>query len=411
MFRLPLRLPRAASRSTPMRRNTWLAGLGLVAGVVLGGATRAGATVLLSNTPVHPEDAGTLFEGSVPTIWAETTQQTGDVQIHSVAYRGMTGTRAAGFFLYSYEIESLNPGSVYVTDFFVDVAGRVAFDLDGDTIDETSAYCSHFCVSDLTGAVPEQVSVAAGDTVDFHFALLEHSTQLWIVSTHPPATVAATVTRAFGTGDVAIDVVAPAASTAGSLSNVPLTWGTPPHTRMAQLFGINLGAWPGGDGYALGVHFYTGARAGIAGTAAEGLYLYEYWFETGECAGNSTLVRRLDIPFASLVPFDIDGDGTNETSFYMPYSTGGCGPATVADAVEIDGNQSSFSFPSGVAAGMANAFVVSDLPPNEVEGILTMQGLGTGPFRTWSSAPEPAATFSAAAAGLALVLLRRRARR
>jgi hypothetical protein len=381
-----------------MRRTTlalWV--LGLVFGAP------ANAQEILSNTPVSASDAGALFDGVAPTLWAEATQEDHDVRIHSMAYRGVTGTPAAGRFLYSYEIETLNAGVVYVTDVEIAQPGRTAFDLDSDTTPETSAYCSNFCVIPVVGGtMPDQVT-ANRDLVNFHFALLEHSTQLWIVSTHPPSKRNATVTRAFGLGDVTVEVVAPADTTAGRLSNVPLSWGSAAHTRMANLFGINLGASPGGDGYGLGVHFYTGARTGNPGTAAEGLYLYEYWFETG-CPAP---VQSMDIPFESLVPFDVFGDGVPITSFYMPYSSG-CGAATVADPVEIDGDQLSFSFPNGVAGGIANAFVISDLPPNEIQGSVTVQGSGSGPFRTWSSAPEPEAALGAIAAALALAVLRGR---
>jgi hypothetical protein len=374
----------------------WIAALGAA------GAARAGGPVFLSNTPVSPDAAADNFQGAVPSIWAERTESAGDVRVHSVAFRGLTGTAGEGFFLYSYEIESLNVGTVYVTDFLVDVAGRVAFDLDADASPETSAYCSNFCVNDLTGTYPDQVFIESGDRVDFRFALLEHSTQLWIVSTHPPATLAATVTKAFGAGDVAIDVVAPSATTTGVLGNLEVVWGSPAHTRVANLFGVNLGASPAGDGYAVDAHFYTGARTGNAGTAAEGLYLYEYWFETG-CAAPP---HRLEIPFGSLVPFDFDGDGDNETAFYMPYSSG-CGTASVANPAAIDGQELIFDYPAGVAGGIANVYVVSDLAPEETHGFLVVDGVGSGPFRTWA-APEPAAVSAGAAAALALAALRRR---
>lgn len=383
----------------------WIAGAAMLWAIAASGPVAA--QTFLSNTPVSPEDAGDLFDGAAPSLWATATEEVGDVRIRSNAFRGVTGTSAAGYFLYSYEIESLNTGTVYVTEFTVDVAGRVAFDLDSDGSPETSAYCSSSCLADVTSAnVPDQV-VATGDSVNFRFALLETSTQLWIVSEHPPATVTSGVTLSFGGGAIPIDVVAPSPSTAGPLSNVAVSWGTPTHSRLAALFGINLGASPGGDGYALGVHFYTGARTGNAGTEGEGLYLYEYWLETGECGGNSALVRRLDIPFDSLVPFDVDGNGTPETSFYMPYGSG-CGPATVADPVEIDGSTLSFVFPSGVAGGMANAYVISDLPPQATPGILTIETVGSGPFATWSPAPEPESLIAAGAAGVALLALSRR---
>jgi hypothetical protein len=107
-----------------------------------------------------------------------------------------------------------------------------------------------------------------------------------------------------------------------------------------------------------------------------------------------------------LVAFDIVGDGNPVTSFHMPYGTGGCGPATVADAVEIDGNLLSFEFPNGVAGGIANAYVISDLPPQEISGVITIEGSGSGPFRTWA-APEPGATLAAGVALVALARLRR----
>jgi hypothetical protein len=389
-----------------MNRNAGSVLVAVIAGIAMGAPARA--QEFLSNTPVSASDAGALFAGAAPTLWATRTEDAGDVRVRSTAFRGVTGTAAAGFFLYSYELESLNAPTTYVTDFTVSVPGRTAFDLDGDGSPETSAYCSDFCViPNIHGAMPDEV-VAIDDLVSFHFAFLERSTQLWIVSTHPPTTQSSTIS-AFGQLDITIDVVAPSATTAGRLSNVPVVWGSPTHSRLANLFGINLGASPGGDGYGLGVHFYTGARAGNAGTEAEGLYLYEYWFETGECAGLSLLVRGMDIPFESLVPFDVAGDGSPVTSFYMPYGTGGCGPATVADAVEIDGSLLSFDFPNGVAAGIANAYVISDLPPQEISGVITIEGSGSGPFRTWA-APEPGAMLAAGVALVALALQRRYSR-
>jgi hypothetical protein len=368
------------------------------------GPAAAGTPEFLSNTPVHPDDSAERFGGPVPTIWAEHTASAGDVRVHSIAYRGATGTSGEGFFLYSWQVESLNPSTTQITDFAVDVPGRVAFDLDGDGSDETSAYCSTLCGGDASGSTPDQVFVTAGDLVDFRFALVFHSTALWMVSTHPPTTRAATVTRAFGGGDVAIDVVAPSATSAGALDNVPVTGAA--YSRMAALFGLNLGASPGGDGYALDAHFYTGARTGNVGTAAEGLYLYEYWFETGGCDGTSALAHRLEIPFASLVPFDVDGDGDNETSFHRPYGNA-CGSASVATTAEIDGETLVFDYASGVAGGIAQVYVVSDLAPLEIQARLFVATLGSGGFRTWSTtAPEPGPWLAGAAAWLALAARR-----
>lgn len=202
----------AISSTVSMQRRACIFGLALLVGLALCGSARAGSLVFLSNTPVDLVDTIDRFgDGSPSAIWAEATEQAGNVRVHSVAYRGLAETSAEGFFLYSYEIESLNPGTTYVTDFLVDVPGRVAFDLDGDDGTETSAYCAALCVPNLAGAYPDQVFVETGDLVDFRFALLEHSTRLWIVSAHAPATISATVTRAFSAGDVAIDVIAPSA--------------------------------------------------------------------------------------------------------------------------------------------------------------------------------------------------------
>lgn len=199
-----------------------------------------------------------------------------------------------------------------------------------------------------------------------------------------------------------------AAAPAGAqvLSNTPVPWASPAYSQLASLFGINLGAWPAGDGYALGFHAYTGARTGNPGTAAEGLYLYEYWFETGQCGGDGLAVRELSVPFASLVPLDVDGDASPETSLYMPSSLGGCGPATVADQVTYDSQTLVFHYPSGVSGGIANVYVISDQPPLDSLATISGEGIGSGAFATWSSLPEPSAATAGLAALLALAGLR-----
>lgn len=190
------------------------------------------------------------------------------------------------------------------------------------------------------------------------------------------------------------------------LSNTPVQWGSPAYSQLASLFGINLGAWPAGDGYALGFHAYTGARTGNPGTAAEGLYLYEYWFETGECGGDGLAVRELSVPFASLVPLDVDGDASPETSIHIPYSLGGCGPAAVAAQVTHDGQTLVLHYPSGVSGGIANVYVISDQPPVESLATIRGEGIGSGTFATWSSLPEPSSSTAGLAALLALAGLR-----
>jgi hypothetical protein len=218
------------------------------------------------------------------------------------------------------------------------------------------------------------------------------------------------VRSALRTGAALLGLLGAVPAAAETLSNVPVASNSSTYNRLAALFGINLAAFPAGDGYAFSFHFYTGARSGVAGTEAEGLYLYEYWFETGDgCLGDGLAVRQLSIPFGSVVPFDIDGDGGSATSFYTPYSSG-CGAATVADTVSFDGSRLLLDYPSGVAGGIANVFVISDQPPQAVSGTLTAEGLGSTGFATWSAAPEPGAALGGAAAWAALAALRRRDR-
>ena len=245
------------------------------------------------------------------------------------------------------------------------------------------------------------------DEVTFHFdpALAGDSKQLWLVSAHPPATAAASVSFAL-TRPFAVDVVAPAVSATAQLSNTSISY-----EQLVALFPINFGASPGGDGYALGFHFYTGAYQGNAGTAAEGLYLYNYWLENPNACyagpNDGPLVRSISVPFASIVPLDINGDGEPETSIYKSYGSG-CGPVTAPTAVAFDSAAVRFDYPSGIGAAIADVYVVSDLPPQSVDGTIAAEGLGTGNFATWSSAPEAGSVVASAAALLALAVLRGR---
>ena len=371
--------------------------------LVLLTARGAAAQVSLSNTPVPVHLIDDLFgENPVPTLWATSANEVNGIRVTARAYRGRSGTPAAGTYLYAYALEQVenNEG---VVDLVVPAAGRIALDLDGDTVPETSAYCDD---CETTGP-PREVpfSVAANlDEVTFHFdpALAGDSKQLWLVSAHPPATAAASVSFA-QTRPIAVDVVAPAVAATAQLSNTSVSY-----EQLVALFPINFGSSPGGDGYALGFHFYTGAYPGNAGTAAEGLYLYDYWLENPNAcyAGPNELVRSISVPFASIVPLDINGDGEPDTSIYKSYGSG-CGAVTVPTAVAFDSAAVRFDYPSGIGAAIADVYVVSDLPPQSVEGTIVADALGTGNFATWSSAPEPGSVAASAAALLALAGLLR----
>jgi hypothetical protein len=366
----------------------------------------AAAQESLSNTPVPVRLLDDLFgESPVPTLWATSANEVNGIRVTARAYRGRSGTPAAGTFLYAYELEQVahNEG---VVELVVPVPGRIALDLDGDTIPDTSAYCDD---CETTGP-PREVpfSVAANlDEVTFHFdpALAGDSKQLWLVSTHPPATAAASVSFAL-TQPFAVDVVAPGVAATAQLSNTSVSY-----QQLVALFPVNFGSSPGGDGYALGFHLYTGAYQGNAGTAAEGLYLYNYWLENPNACyvgpNDGPLVRSISVPFASIVPLDINGDGEPETSIYKSYGSG-CGPVTAPTAVAFHSAAVRFDYPSGIGAAIADVYVVSDLPPESVEGTIAAEGLGTGNFATWSSAPEPGSVAASAAALLALAVLRGR---
>lgn len=368
----------------------------------------AAAQTFLSNTPVTNAQVQALFGGAQPTLWATASGETGGVTVVSNAYRGRSGTPAEGLFLYAYDLSIQQPGpiSIYVEQFTLDVPARVALDLGGTGSElETSAYCTG-CGAAGDAQAPGQV-VETGVSVDFRYVLLfTDSRRLYVVSEHPPADASATITFAYGGGTDPIDVLAPATNGTADLPSALVSFGSPLDNALATLFGTNLGAAPAGDGYALGFHFYTGARTGKAGTAAEGLYLYEYWFESPDCISGGA-VRSLAVPFESVVPLDVDGDGHPEAVFFEPYGDG-CGAATVASSAQQGGGYFRLRYPTGVAGGIANTFVISNRPPLSVNGILHVDGIGSGTFATWSSAPEPAAPAAAAVAALALAALRRR---
>jgi hypothetical protein len=371
-------------------------------------AAPASAQTFLSNTPVTNAQIQTLFGGSIPTLWATASDTTGGVTVVSNVYRGKSGTAAQGLFLYAYDLSIQQPGpiSIYVEHFTLDVPARVALNLDGSGGDETSAYCISGCGAAVDAEEPIQV-VATGASVDFYCGILfTESYRLYLVSAHPPTQAAATITFAYGGGTQAIDVLAPSTSANAELPRALVPFGSPIDNALAALFGTNLAASPAGDGYALDFHFYTGARTGKVGTAAQGLYLYEYWFEAPDCVSGAS-VRSLAIPFESVVPLDVDADGHPEAAFFEPYGDG-CGAATIADGVEQGGGFLRLHYPAGVAGGIANAFVISDRPPIAVNGILTADGVGSGAFATWSSAPEPASLLTGAAALLTLAALRQR---
>jgi hypothetical protein len=91
---------------------------------------------------------------------------------------------------------------------------------------------------------------------------------------------------------------------------------------------------------------------GETGTAAEGLYGYEYRIDLTEVAGilNIVCISSFRIVFGPVESLDFDGNGSNEEVFVV--TTGGLGNISPS-SVDVAGDTLTFNFSPGICAGNA----------------------------------------------------------
>ncbi|MGD2111708.1 MAG: hypothetical protein PVI86_20215, partial [Phycisphaerae bacterium] len=102
----------------------------------------------------------------------------------------------------------------------------------------------------------------------------------------------------------------------------------------------------GGDAFLQSRRFPIGE----SGTAAEGLYGYQYRLDLRELMGLTALgcITSLTIDFGSVVSLDYDDDGTLDQVYVV--TTGGLGSVVPTSAIRTGGTIT-FSFSPGVCAG------------------------------------------------------------
>lgn len=154
------------------------------------------------------------------------------------------------------------------------------------------------------------------------------------------------------------------------------------------------------------LHLNTRVWEGTAGTAAEGLFLYDYWLE-GE-----TNVREFLLNFGPVVPFDMNGDATLETSWYCSNCT--TSPVPIPpDASDLTGDALTFFFDSGFDPFTSHFYAISDVGPSELTAHVKVLETGetTYPLAALSPVPEPGTFGLLGSALAALALSGRRASR
>jgi sugar lactone lactonase YvrE len=155
------------------------------------------------------------------------------------------------------------------------------------------------------------------------------------------------------------------------------------------------------DGNVNGVHVDTRVWRGRSGTAADGLFLYDYRVEPSPERRNLPL--SFSLPFAPLGQLDIDAAGPPDDSAHCGDCTSDPAPTVPATALRItEGSRVVFDFPDGIEATSASLLLFSGQPPFAGAGRIQLEGVGSGSLLVL---PEPAGAVTGWAAFAAFAAL------
>ena len=151
------------------------------------------------------------------------------------------------------------------------------------------------------------------------------------------------------------------------------------------------------------LHLNTRVWEGRTGTAAVGLFLYDYWLE-GE-----TNTREFFLDFAPLVPFELRGFGGSADSHYCSDCTTSPVP-TPPNGSDLTGSVLTFFFNSGFDPFSTHFYVISSLGPGNATAKVRVFETGntTYDLSALAPVPEPAPLVLLALTLFGLVTRRRR---